>query len=584
MAPTPQQSAVFSFVAAGEGHGIIDAVAGAGKTTTLLEALAHVPADKSALFCAFNTTIAREMRRRLMKGGLRTEVKTVHALGRKCVATGFGDSPPDVREGKQAKLYEGEAFQTEALDTFNSLLELERIDPTRATQQHPRVLSQARRILNRVRRRVLESVDLARATLMPDEPGAYAALVEHFGIFSAADMMRERVEREIGLHYDLTRLLLRHSEELARESQVIDFADMIYLPAHWGLEAPYRADFLFVDECQDLSRAQLATLLKYGHPGTRVLAVGDPQQSVYGFTGADLRSFHRIEETLKAQRLPLSTCFRCPGKVIDVARAFRPDIEGAKEAPGIVEEIAPADVLDALQPGDLVVSRLKAPLHGLLYLLLERERKVRIHPDEVESVLLSLRSPFTKRDLNARIGASERARSDFFESARRRGYSDIERDARRISDPDRRQLVVDAEKLVLDGKLDFLHGRLAAWGASAKTLHDVLEEIRRRIQATKGAIALSTIHRAKGLENDRVFVLAYDELPYTRPGVRGWQAEQELNLQYVAVTRAREALYLVCAVGEEGGEGEGGGEGQAALAAGSLYDALLADGQSEAAA
>jgi len=67
--------------------------------------------------------------------------------------------------------------------------------------------------------------------------------------------------------------------------------------------------------------------------------VGDPNQSIYGFTGADINSFNRVKDYSKAQSLPLTTSFRCPQKVIDIAQSIRPDIEGSKTHDGVVKDI-----------------------------------------------------------------------------------------------------------------------------------------------------------------------------------------------------------------------------------------------------
>src|SRR5690606_20220220 len=96
---------------------------------------------------------------------------------------------------------------------------------------------------------------------------------------------------------------------------------------------------LFIDECQDLSRSQLAVALKYAKRGGRILSVGDPFQSIYGFTGADIKSFSTIEKTTKANKLPLTVCFRCPKSVIEMAKEFRSDISGNKNYDGIITEI-----------------------------------------------------------------------------------------------------------------------------------------------------------------------------------------------------------------------------------------------------
>ncbi len=76
-------------------------------------------------------------------------------------------------------------------------------------------------------------------------------------------------------------------------------------------------------------------------------------------------------------------------------------------------------------------------------------------------------------------------------------------------------------------------------------------QVRGRIKAMFGKvedgverIRLSTVHRAKGLEAQRVWVLRPDLMPH--PMARqDWAVEQERNLIYVAVTRAIGELYWV---------------------------------------
>ena len=55
---------------------------------------------------------------------------------------------------------------------------------------------------------------------------------------------------------------------------------------------------------------------------------------------------------------------------------------------------------------------------------------------------------------------------------------------------------------------------------------------------------LSTIHKAKGLENERVFFLLPDIIP-SKYATQPWQIEQEMNLKYVATTRAKHTLIKV---------------------------------------
>jgi superfamily I DNA/RNA helicase len=78
--------------------------------------------------------------------------------------------------------------------------------------------------------------------------------------------------------------------------------------------------------------------------------------------------------------------------------------------------------------------------------------------------------------------------------------------------------------------------------SSGATSKDALIAAVERIFSTKeAAVTLSTVHRAKGLEADRVVILEHDRLMSTR-ATQAWQIEQEENLNYVAYTRAKREI------------------------------------------
>jgi superfamily I DNA/RNA helicase len=76
---SPYQLAIFANVATGTGHTVVNAVAGSGKTTSLEEAINHVPRGCSTLFVAFNKSIADELARRM--AGKPVAVSTLHSYG-----------------------------------------------------------------------------------------------------------------------------------------------------------------------------------------------------------------------------------------------------------------------------------------------------------------------------------------------------------------------------------------------------------------------------------------------------------------------------------------------------------------------
>jgi superfamily I DNA/RNA helicase len=384
-----------------------------------------------------------------------------------------------------------------------------------------------------------------RATLNGPGFEDFVSLVEHFGIFTPNEEKSKTFREELEVYYAAHRLLLTAGTELAARSYLIDFTDMIYLPFVWKLNATTKFDWIFIDECQDLSKAQFAVAAKYGKEGSRVLAVGDPRQSIYGFTGADVDSFSRVARMTRATELPLTTCFRCPTRVIGLAREIRSDIVGAKEEAGTVESITVDQVVALAQPGDLIISRLRAPLLVLIFDFIDQDVKVRVAEDEAQEFIGELNSLFKQDELQASIKRRYRGFEALKDLVLQRNRWVIRQNAAKIAKVTDREVFLESENGYLEKRLDFLHKKWELWQKKTTTISRLLERIKEYVSAKGNAIRLSTIHRAKGLEEDRVFIVDYDKLPMGRPQQKDWEKVQEINLKYVAITRARQALYLV---------------------------------------
>lgn len=63
-------------------------------------------------------------------------------------------------------------------------------------------------------------------------------------------------------------------------------------------------------------------------------------------------------------------------------------------------------------------------------------------------------------------------------------------------------------------------------------------------EPSDNAVIISSIHQVKGLEAKRVFIINYNLMPYTSQRKTADENIQEKNLRYIAITRAKEALYL----------------------------------------
>ncbi|ANV89125.1 3'-5' exonuclease [Picosynechococcus sp. PCC 7117] len=79
----------------------------------------------------------------------------------------------------------------------------------------------------------------------------------------------------------------------------------------------------------------------------------------------------------------------------------------------------------------------------------------------------------------------------------------------------------------------------------ARSVKELQDNILSLFKQGRGEVTLSTIHKAKGIESNRVFLLLSDQMPFSWENMRDWEKEQELNLTYVALTRAKKVLFLV---------------------------------------
>lgn len=149
---------------------------------------------------------------------------------------------------------------------------------------------------------------------------------------------------------------------------VIDYADMICLPNLYGEKQRLKVTpnkFVLVDECQDLNRAQMELSFKLAGDNGRLLYVGDPNQAIFGFAGASCDSYEQIKQHSMAVEMPLSICYRCPKSHIKLVKKVFPKIpfQSAENAiEGVLEQIEPSDAIH--EQNDLVICRKTAPLVG----------------------------------------------------------------------------------------------------------------------------------------------------------------------------------------------------------------------------
>lgn len=312
----------------------------------------------------------------------------------------------------------------------------------------------------------------------------------------------------------------------ARDQSIgIDFADMIFLPLRNGwLQKLY--DAVIVDEAQDMTAAQLELAL--GLCRGRVIIVGDDRQAIYGFRGADSDSLHRLQRHLNAKVFPMTVTFRCGAAIVAEAQRLVPDLEcGPHNPAGLITELGVERLSEVADRGDFILSRLNAPLVPIAMSLLRNGKRARIAGKDIGAGLKALlrklcgrRGCASVEDFLERLATWEQRETEKFRAAQR---------------PDRVDQVHDKAEMII-GLADGV---------------DSVDDLIARIDAlftddglgAQGVITCSSVHKAKGLEANRVFVLRDTLYP------RGRTSREEENIEYVAITRAKQELVWVSAVG-----------------------------------
>ncbi|MBX3141741.1 MAG: AAA family ATPase [Trueperaceae bacterium] len=507
--PSPYQRAVFEHVEKTRRNGLVMATAGSGKTTTLVGVARRLPPGTRACFLAFNRSTAAELRARLPPG---VEATTIHALGRAALVRSHpavANRPPAVTKYRRLALVLLEARAPELasgtvadfLATLADFARIELVEPTDAAA-----------LMALATRYGLES-PVPQATL-PDLVGLLAPLLAE------------------GRH--------------AAASGEVDFTDMVYLPAtdRHPLE---RYDFACVDEAQDLSRMSLELVLRLVDEGARALFVGDPRQAIYAFAGADRRSLERVGERTGATVLPLSVSYRCPVRHVMLARRFAPEMEPAPGAgPGTVRFGIEGDLARGARPGDLVLSRVNAPLLRAALALAEAGVPARVLGEEIVDAVLELaRTVFggAERLPAAAVSLVERHASEEAAHLERQLLTSSALPARLTDSADAHHALA---LLLRAGQERRAERRLTSLLRPPSLTFAELEALAHDLLAREGVrdgVLLSTIHKAKGREAERVLLLRPESL-----GIAGKDAadeEAEANVLFVALTRAkREYVFL----------------------------------------
>lgn len=336
---------------------------------------------------------------------------------------------------------------------------------------------------------------------------------------------------ELAFHYnvelngDRELIFLAVNEVIKLSSQmtnIIDFDDMCWLPVFHNL--PMRKyDFIFIDEAQDTNKNQIALALMSVKKNGRIVAVGDRYQSIYGFRGADVNAIPNLIENLQAETLPLSITYRCPKSHVNLINQMFPNIplecaEGSKE--GEIRNIVQTAFLKEVRQGDMVLCRCNAPLIGPAYELIKMGIKVVIRGRDIGSNLITIIRKL-KADNILELGM-------------------------KIDDYSNKETakLMARERFIAAQSIQDKAATLHALMIGVNTISELEDKIDTIFSDNVVGIVFSSVHKAKGLEANKVFILEPKLMPHPMAKL-DWECDQEKNIQYVAYTRSLDQLILV---------------------------------------
>jgi superfamily I DNA/RNA helicase len=491
--PSPQQSVFFDWIINGIGSCILEAVAGAGKTSTLIHGLSLM--NGSIFFGAYNKKIAEEIQARApQRQGL--FISTMHAAGFKA----WRRAAPKVQvDGYKCR----EIFRA-------------------ACERNPEAG------YKNFEGPVLQLVSLAKQagvglTKRAEDFNVWMDLVEHFDV--------EVYDEDTGV--DNSRLIIQLARKtlarsIERDTEVVDFDDMIYAPLVHNVRM-FEHDWVLIDEAQDTNETRRLLALRMLKRGGRLVAVGDRHQAIYGFTGADADSLDLIAKAVNAKQLPLTTTFRCPKSVVTYAQQWVNHIQAADSAPdGTVKTDTIENLSNVATPGDAILCRFNAPLLEYVYKFIAAGIPAKVEGREIGNGLKVLARRWKVKKLTALLDKLAT-------------YSERESAKYRVKEQEAKAAAVEDKVNCL---VTIVNRVLAIDPDCANPVDRVCQEID-AIFTEEGdakAVLFSSIHKSKGREWNRVVWLQSGPSAWAR---QAWEVEQENNLCYVAATRAKSELVLI---------------------------------------
>lgn len=499
MQDTPQQIAVYNWVENPnpvKRNLTIKAGAGSGKSTTAVKAMKR--AKGKIKMMAFGSKAAKELEHKLSSMGLSNiDASTFHQAGKRMLYKAFG-----YHTVNNSKVF----YITEKFCQSEEL-------------------TYARNFISKLVGYAKQNAFGVKGETSIDNTQAWMDVISHHDMVLEADVDFLTV-------IEIAKLVLLESN---KDLKCIDFDDMQYLPLIYDVDCE-KYDWVVIDEAQDTNSCRKLIAVKIIKPDTgRLIAIGDDFQAIMGFAGAENNSLDLIAERFDCESLPLSVSFRCAKNIIKEAQKYCPDAEAFEgNIDGVVSSMAYQEFIDnalniKLDKSVGILCRNNAPNVALAFALIRQGIGCRIEGREIGNDLKTLVRKW-KRVKN--LDEFTIKLTDFFtkEFEKKANYTKLQ-----LLEDKLDTMIILIERVQTLGKNDL------------KSLEDLITSMFTNSddKYVPNVVTLSSIHKAKGLEWDTTYILGIDQFSPSKYSTQEWQLEQEKNLSYVAVTRAKnELVYL----------------------------------------
>ena len=493
------QDAIFDCVEHGVGNMIINAAAGAAKTTTIVNCMNIIDKKKKVLFIAFNKDIVETIRKKI---GNKPNVKvsTFHSLGFSIFKENTNYSSYDIINEFKYKNY--------IKSHINELTEYEETNSIGQNNKKTYISN------------IINLVDYSRY-YMKFKTKEIEEMVAKYKI----DIIRDEVA--------VCQKVLKWGQE---NIDTIDYTDMIWIPNVLNYTTNiYRYDWILIDEAQDITKAEKQLIDKCNKRGTRVVTTGDREQRINIWCGSDESAIDEFKENGNAKEFRLPISYRCPKKIVEKARQYSDNIVAANNA---IDGVIKYNVSkNEPKNGDMVLCRITSPLVELHMHYMRINKKSHLMGFEtVRDKYLELINNTNSVTIDKELITCDGLMPSL--------YKVLLDKIRNIKE----HFGLDDDDAMMHpdvfGIYDAIQGiRVMSEGIS--TVPELVDKINTIFHGdSDDAIQLSTVHKAKGLEADNVYILMPSLMPI-KYATQDWEKTTEKNLIYVAITRAKKSLNYI---------------------------------------